>query len=451
MGLSVVNFCLRLIKLFGHSGATVVITIPVMIASVAIAYGDSIVFGRNLFPSIYLSIYIPLVIAPPIIYFLIAVVIKLDISEKEVAAVIKSAGDAFFIHDDQGYLIEVNETACRSLGYTRAELLDLHVSDFEIDFDLEAVRKNWRDLVDGQAITLEGIHQRKNGETFPVEVRLAGLRDGGKIKIVALARDVSERRIRQEKSRLQYEQLAHVARVATMGEMATGIAHELNQPLAAVAAYVDGCLRRLDTGEEMSDAIIQSLRKASEQAHRAGEIISRLRKFVGNVDHTTEKINVNETIHTVLDIIETDLSLNQVELRLNLGPAIPPVAGDSILIQQVILNLTRNAVEAMEAVAPGARALTINTTSEDGVILLAVQDTGAGILAGDKKRVFEPFYSTKSNGLGMGLAICRSIIENHGGKLWLEQAPNLGAAFHINLPRFDAEETLDEPAAPLAG
>lgn len=445
-----VNFCLRLINLFGHSGATVVITIPIMITAVLITYADSIILSRNLFPSLYLSFYIPLLIAPPIIYFLIAVVIKLDNSEKEVAAIIKSAGDAFFIHDDKGYLIEVNDTACRSLGYTRAELMDLHVSDFEINFDLDSVRENWRDLVAGQAITMEGIHQRKNGETFPVEVRLAGLRDGGKIKIVALARDVSVRRARQEKSRLQHEQLAHVARVATMGEMATGIAHELNQPLTAVAAYVDGCLRRLDTGEEMSDAIIQSLRKASDQAHRAGEIISRLRKFVGNVDHATEKINVNETIRTVLDIIETDISLNQVELRLNLGSAIPPVAGDSILIQQVLLNLTRNAVEAMETVAPGARALTINTTSENGLILLAVQDTGTGIMAVDKEKVFEPFYSTKSDGLGMGLAICRSIIENHGGKLWLEQAPDLGAAFHINLPKFDAEDATDERPPSLA-
>jgi signal transduction histidine kinase len=98
----------------------------------------------------------------------------------------------------------------------------------------------------------------------------------------------------------------------------------------------------------------------------------------------------------------------------------------------------------MQAVAPGARALTINTTFENGLILLAVEDTGAGIMAGDNEKVFEPFYSTKSDGLGMGLAICRSIIENHGGKLWLEQAPNLGAAFHINLPRFDAEETQGE-------
>ncbi|MBT6857880.1 MAG: PAS domain S-box protein [Rhodospirillaceae bacterium] len=415
-----------------------------MITAILITYADSIVLSRNLFPTLYLSIYIPLLIAPPIIYFLIAVVIKLDNSEKEVAAVIKSAGDAFFIHDDKGNLIEVNDTACRSLGYTRAELMDLRVSDYEINYNQDIVRKNWHDLVQGQAITLEGTHRRKNGETFPVEVRLAGLIDGGKIKIVALARDVTERRARQEKSRLQYEQLAHVARVATMGEMATGIAHELNQPLTAVAAYVDGCLRRLDSGEEMSDAIILSLRKASDQAHRAGEIISRLRKFIGNVNHATEKINVNETIRTVLDIIETDISLNQVELHLNLGSAIPLVAGDSILIQQVILNLTRNAVEAMQTVAPSARALTINTTFENGLILLAVEDTGAGIMAGDNEKVFEPFYSTKSDGLGMGLAICRSIIENHGGKLWLEQAPNLGAAFHINLPRFDAEETQGE-------
>lgn len=441
-----VNFCLRLIQLFGHSGATIVITIPIMIVAILITYADSIILSRDLFPTLYLSIYIPLLIAPPIIYFLIAVVIKLDNSEKEVAAIVKSAGDAFFIHDHRGYLIEVNDTACRSLGYSRDEILDLHVSDFEISSDLEEVRVNWHDLVQGQAITLEGTHLRKNGKTFPVEVRLAGLIDGGNIKIVALARDVSERRARQEKSRLQYEQLAHVARVATMGEMATGIAHELNQPLTAVAAYVDGCLRRLDTGEEMSDAIIQSLRKASEQAHRAGEIISRLRKFVGNVDHTTEKINVNETIRIVLDFIEADISLNQVELRLNLGRAIPPVAGDSILIQQVILNLTRNAVEAMEAVAPGARALTINTTSENGLIQLAVQDTGAGIIEGDKERVFEPFYTTKSDGLGMGLAICRSIIENHGGKLWLEQAPDLGAAFHIKLPKYDAQEAPDKRA-----
>ena len=118
-----VNFCLRLINLFGHAGATVVIIIPIMITAIVITCVDSIVLSCDLFPTLYLSIYTPLIIAPPIIYFLIAVVIKLDISEKEVAAVIKSAGDAFHIHDDKGYLIEVNDTACRSLGYTRAELM----------------------------------------------------------------------------------------------------------------------------------------------------------------------------------------------------------------------------------------------------------------------------------------------------------------------------------------
>jgi two-component system sensor histidine kinase DctS len=225
-----------------------------------------------------------------------------------------------------------------------------------------------------------------------------------------------------------------------MGELATGIAHELNQPLTAVAAYVDGCLRRLDAGEPMSVATIDILRKASEQAHRAGAIIRRLRNFVGNVDHRNEMINMNDAVQTVLDIIETDISLNQIALHLNLGRAIPAVLGDAILIQQVIFNLTRNAVEAMQTVDPEARSLTIDTTSENGIILLAVHDTGTGIQPGDREMVFEPFYSTKDDGLGMGLAICRSIIENHGGKLWLDTASHAGSSFHINLPKYASLE-----------
>ncbi len=240
-------------------------------------------------------------------------------------------------------------------------------------------------------------------------------------------------------SREHQEQLAHVSRIVTMGEMATGIAHELNQPLAAIAAYIDGSLRRLNSVDEPPKAIIEALEKASDQAIRASNVVQSLRNFVRRHDHKSEKLNVNETVHTALQLLKPDFDLGQVVLTLELASPSPIVLGDSILIQQVVLNLARNSVEAMKSAGSESGNLNIKTSIESDSVLIEILDDGPGVPPELRERLFEPYFSTKKTGLGLGLPICRSIINEFQGQIWYEDPPTHGAAFYIRLPRIRRE------------
>jgi len=545
----VVNWLLQVINKYGKVMVTVVVTIIVASISVTISVIDMLVFGHNLFPALYLSAFIPILIAPPTLYFPMSLVVKLDRTEKELETVIEGAGDALFLNDHSGNILKVNETACRSLGYTREELMAMNVSDIQVRHSSKVLTRHWDDVALGKAATLAGEHRRKDGSTFPVEARVSALEYGDDISFLAVIRDVSERQrvhaslleseerfrksfenasigmtvteldgkfrlvnsawckmigfseqeilnktiadvtysddidstaedrqnladgsanislvekryihknghivwglmsravvrgvegealyfigqiqdiserkdvelklqnseekyrklvetshdliwsvdtagiftfvnkasrithgyepeemigkpfshfmtaeqaekdmavfakikegadhfdiesihlkkdgspvylsfnavverddqgnvlgttgsakditarvLTEEQTRLHQEQLAHVSRVATMGEMATGIAHELNQPLAAIAAYIDGSLRRLISDGQTSKPILEALEKASDQAIRAGNVIQRLRDFVRREDSKLEDIDINDTV-----------------------------------------------------------------------------------------------------------------------------------------------------------
>ncbi|NQV57707.1 MAG: PAS domain-containing sensor histidine kinase, partial [Rhodospirillales bacterium] len=261
------------------------------------------------------------------------------------------------------------------------------------------------------------------------------------LKILSIARDITKRKQAQEKARINQTQLAHAARVSAMGEMATGLAHELNQPLAAMAAYVDGTLKRLEGGEPLTDDIFKALHKASAQAHRAGEIIRRLRDFIGNIETRTEPIDLNQTIQTVAEMMDAELRLAEVKLDLNFERPLPLVAGDPILIQQVIFNLARNGVEAMAGNSAGMRTIKIDTSAKNNNVRISINDTGPGISEGDQAKLFDPFFTTKETGLGMGLAICHSIIDDIGGRIWFECQGGIGSVFHIDLPELEGDGT----------
>jgi C4-dicarboxylate-specific signal transduction histidine kinase len=229
-------------------------------------------------------------------------------------------------------------------------------------------------------------------------------------------------------------QLAHVARVTTLGEMAASIAHEVNQPLAAVTINGNACLHWLDTHPPNLDEAKKAVTRLVKDADRASDIIVQVRNLTKSSSSEPEWLVVNDVISSTVVLVERDILQHQVSLRMQLSENIPRVEGDRVQLQQVILNLILNAIEAMSAVAAGSRRLSIRTAKCDEGVLISVQDTGVGFAPKDIDHIFNAFYTTKSGGMGMGLAISRSIVESHGGRIWAAQNVPCGADLQFILP-----------------
>ena len=229
-------------------------------------------------------------------------------------------------------------------------------------------------------------------------------------------------------------QLAHVARVTTLGEMAASIAHEVNQPLAAVTINGNACLHWLDTHPPNLDEAKKAVTRLVKDADRASDIIVQVRNLTKSSSPEPEWLVINDVISSTVALVERDIQQNQISLRMQLSENIPRVEGDRVQLQQVVLNLILNAIEAMNAVAAGSRTLGIRTEKCDEGVLISVQDSGVGFVAEDVDRIFNAFYTTKSGGMGMGLAISRSIVESHGGRIWAAQNGPCGADIQFILP-----------------
>ncbi len=253
--------------------------------------------------------------------------------------------------------------------------------------------------------------------------------------------DITQRRRAEEEARQTQERMTHVTRLATMGEMAAGIAHELNQPLAAITTFAQAAARMLDhDGADLQD-LREALDQIASQALRAGEIIRRLRSLVRNRESECESADLNKLIGELQSLIQVDARMHDVRVHMQLAESLPPVCVDPIQIQQVILNLLRNAIEAFEGVTGGAREITIRTAVlDDGDVELSVSDTGPGVAPEIADRMFHPFCTTKPNGTGLGLAISHTIIEAHHGVLGYRPRLPSGACFYFRLPAGTDEE-----------
>ncbi|WP_432797628.1 PAS domain S-box protein [Poriferisphaera sp. WC338] len=304
---------------------------------------------------------------------------------------------------------------------------------------LEKARKALRE---GQPFSGESVHYRKEGKAYVAEWHVTPVRDetGKVINFVSIQRDVSEQKQAEEMERRRRDELAHVARLSTMGEMASGLAHELNQPLAAISNYVFGCKKRVEMGTINQDGLIEALSHVGDQSQRAGEIIRRMRNFVRKRESHQNIVTVNEIVEDVLALCVAEIRQNGVTLMRELKAEMPPVGVDKIQIEQVVLNLVRNAIESMREVEMESRQITIKTSvykQDPHLVLLEVQDAGEGLDEQTIKQIFNPFFSTKSDGMGMGLTISQSIVENHGGRLWAEgNQGGHGATFFMTLPIF---------------
>ncbi|MGX9566716.1 MULTISPECIES: sensor histidine kinase [Pseudomonas] len=238
--------------------------------------------------------------------------------------------------------------------------------------------------------------------------------------------------------------LAHIARINMLGELAASIAHEVNQPLAAVATSGSACLRWMATEPPNLTKAQQAVERIIADTHRASEIIARLRGMARHQAPTKQWLNVADTVNAALRLLAGELNEQSITLRVHVEEGLPPMLADEVQIQQVILNLAMNAVEAMRQVDVERRILQFDVALESRQqLLFSVSDQGSGLSSSDRERVFEAFYSTKQDGMGMGLAISRSIIEAHDGRLWASSDPQTGATFHFTLPAVTRES--DEP------
>ncbi|MBB5214112.1 PAS domain-containing sensor histidine kinase [Parapusillimonas granuli] len=265
---------------------------------------------------------------------------------------------------------------------------------------------------------------------FEVHHRTLAWTDGRRVRL-QVARDITERRTHEEASRVQQEKIQLTSRLTTMGEMASSLAHELNQPLTAIANYSMGAVAMLKAGNPNPERLLEALEKSAMQAERAGKIISRIREFVKRSEPRRQPVPIKRIVDNAVGFAEIDAHKRQVEIALDVPDSIPDVLADPILIEQVLLNLLKNGIEAMEKSED--RTLKLLISDQSPLIEIAVIDRGHGLR--DPERLFEPFYSTKSEGLGMGLNICRTIIESHHGRLWADPNPEGGTIFRFTLPR----------------
>jgi two-component system, LuxR family, sensor kinase FixL len=341
-------------------------------------------------------------------------------------------------HQVDGRYLSVNQALCNMLGYTEGELLSRSVRDVTPQEDVGETLRQFRLLLAGaDTVKYEKRFVHKNGSIVHALVNLSVIADheGKPLLIISQILDRTDVVLAEMEARKQRERLAHVARLGTLGEMAAGIAHELNQPLAAIANYTQACQRLLAAGDMEPEELGQVLGRVTAQARRAGDVIQRLRAFVRRHTPDRRHRDARELVQEILPLVEMDCRSHEVDLQLDFQADLPRIQVDGIQLQQVLLNLTRNAVEAMNAVEPETRRLVIRTqTLNEDEVELTVTDTGPGVPDSLLEQLFEPFFTTKPEGMGLGLSLSRSIIEAHGGVLRYDSGPGAGSIFRIRLP-----------------
>jgi C4-dicarboxylate-specific signal transduction histidine kinase len=259
--------------------------------------------------------------------------------------------------------------------------------------------------------------------------------ESGRLEFVGAIMDASAAKGAEQELRQAHAELAHVTRVTTLGELTASLAHEVNQPIAGVITNAQAALRWLRADPPDPDEIREALDRIVADGRRAGEVIGRIRALVKKAPPRKARFDLNEAIRDVVALTGTDALRHGVAVQSELTTGLPPVEGDRVQLQQVILNLILNAVEAMSGIDEGARGLRISTDFDAaGAMLVTVRDSGLGLDPHSFDSVFEAFFTTKPEGLGMGLAICRSIIEAHGGRLWASANEPRGAMFQFTLP-----------------
>ncbi|MDE2612411.1 MAG: PAS domain S-box protein [Burkholderiales bacterium] len=302
--------------------------------------------------------------------------------------------------------------------------------------DRALYRDNVKRVFGGESVVYDFRLVTLKGHARWMQSHAAPLRDsrGDIYALLAITRDITERKLAEERARRHQLELARVARLSTMGEMATALAHEMNQPLAAIAAFARGCTRRLHAGTATLEELREPLEAIAEQAERAGAVMRHMREFVKRRELVLDAADVNQIARSVAHFAEVDARQHETLIRLDLAPRLAPAVVDSIMVEQVIGNLVRNAIDAMTEAHSPQREITLRTGQGRDAVEVEVADTGPGIRPAIVGQVFEPFFTTKHDGVGMGLSISRSIVEAHGGRIEVAGAGGGGTTVRFTLP-----------------
>jgi len=350
-----------------------------------------------------------------------------------VSLAVESASDAIILWDGDGSINYLNPAASALFGFTPAELNETGLWQHDADPDVRGeIRAALRQ---GNMWTGEVPIRTKHGSLVPVLIQIATLKDasGRNTGAIGVATDMTERRRMEEQVRDHRIKLDNALRRSSLGEMAAGIAHELNQPLTAIASYASGAVRRLRSGAVDPGQLVEVIDQISSEAIRSGEIIRRVKQIVDRREPRREPVDISSAIHRVCRMVEPIASGNAIKLRVEIPEDVPKVSADEIQLEQALVNLVRNGLDAMRGMPLDAAALTIRASFDGEGVTIEVHDRGPG-LGDDLPRAFEPFFTTKSEHLGLGLSISRSIAEAHGGRLWAINNPDGGATFHLVLP-----------------
>jgi PAS domain S-box-containing protein len=351
---------------------------------------------------------------------------------------LEQAAYAVMITDRNRVVEYVNHAFEQLTGYSKDEIVGKPLLSVRCGMhDAELYNELLSSVATGRVFSGVLACRRKDGSIYHEERVICPVRDqNGEIThYISTAHDVTERKNAEEVARRHQAELAHVARLSTLGEMTSGLAHELNQPLCAITTYAQTCLRHARNENCRIEDVRYGLEQVVKQAELAGAIFRRLRSFARKGDLVQRKLNLRQVVREVIALIRAELLQNQVALRIESAGEMPFVRGDAIQIEQVILNLIRNSMDAMVTTeATGRRILIRISKTGNGDVKVAISDTGAGCTQEVADRLFEPFFTTKSTGLGIGLKISQTIIEAHGGRLWMEANTGAGATFSFTLP-----------------
>jgi two-component system sensor kinase FixL len=363
----------------------------------------------------------------------------LRMRESHLRSILDTVPDAMIVINGCGIIQFFSTAAERLFGYAEQEAIGRNVSELMPQPDRErhdGYLARYRSTGERHIIGIGRIvtGKRRDGTTFPMHLSIGEMQSGGEPYFTGFVRDLTEHQQTQARLQELQSELVHVSRLSAMGEMASALAHELNQPLAAISNYMKGSRRLLAGSADPNTSKIESaMDRAAEQALRAGQIIRRLRDFVSRGESEKRVESLSKLIEEAGALGLAGAREQNIQLRFNLNPKFDQVLVDRVQIQQVLVNLFRNALEAM-AQSPKRELIVANTGVADDMIEVTVSDTGSGFHDDVKPNLFRTFFTTKETGMGVGLSISRSIIEAHGGRMWAESNPSGGATFRFTLP-----------------
>jgi two-component system sensor kinase FixL len=367
-------------------------------------------------------------------------------AEAHLRSILATVPDAMVVIDEQGTILSFSAAAERMFGYAEADVLGENVrilmpspdrerhDQYLINYLTTGKRK-----IIGVGRVTTALH--RDGNTFPIELSVGEAYLGERRIFTGFIRDLTERQKTLLRLQDLQSELAHVGRVSEMGTLASSLAHELNQPLTAVASYCESArdLLEQEPGGGTLDMVKEALHEAAQQAIRAGQIVRRLRDFMSTGETERHIESLQRLINEANALALVGSREHGIDVQLQLDPKADKVLVDRIQIQQVLVNLIRNAIDAM--MDAEARSLTLRTARDgQGLVEVTIEDTGSGISDANAAQLFQPFVTSKKNGMGIGLSICRTIIEAHGGRIWFDVGNSGGTAFHFTVPSGEANQ-----------